>query len=172
MTLDREQFIDVLKDSYSAYYTIVEDVATELPISFRADFNSLDKRYWLTKSIPIWNNEKNEFAYVFSAPELDAGTVERCVDYAWEDGIPRVRPHKEHQCTNVKVVLVTERLDEAAKKAVKKFNRSKSYHFGLHGYSNLLVGAVTLEDQKTVTNKAGYELVSYFRKLSAAREKA
>ncbi len=172
MALDRAEFIEVLKDSYSAYYTIAEDAETDLPLSFRAIFRSLDEKYWLSKSIPIWNNEKGEFAYVFSASSMDEEMVRRCADFAWEDGLSRVRPHKEHQCTNVKVVLVCEALGDAAIKAVKGQNRTKAYKFGLHGYSNLMVGAVTLQDQKTVTNKAGHELVPYFRKLFASRGKA
>ena len=169
MAIGRLDLLEVLKDSYSAYYTLDEDVQTELPLIFRADYRARDERYWLTKSVPIWGNEKNEYAYVFSAPRLDAQLLRRCADYAWADMLPRVKPHKEHQCTNAKLVFVADELDEDAIKALQRDARTKSYRFGLHGYSNLLAAAVDLREQRTYTNRAGHELAAYFKKLFAAR---
>ena len=62
MAISREVFLEVLKDSYSAYYSIVQNIETELPLAFRADYVARDERYWLTKSVKIWGNEKNEYA--------------------------------------------------------------------------------------------------------------
>ncbi len=170
MAIGRLDMLEVLKDSYSAYYTLDEDVPTALPLIFRADYRARDERYWLTKSVQIWGNEKNEHAYLFSAPRLDAELMRRCIDYAWADTLSRVKPHKEHQCTNAKVIFVADALDEDAVRALRKDNRSKSYRFGLHGYSNLLSAAVDMEKQSACTNRAGHELAAYFKKLFAARE--
>ena len=171
MAIERPYMLEVLKDSYSAYYTLVENVETELPLAFRADFRARDEQYFLTKSAKIWGNEKNEYAYIFSAPSFDPELVKRCLDYAWEDMLPRVRPHKEHQCTNAKVVFLADSLDEETMKLIRKDNRTKNYRHGLQGYSNLLIGAVDLSSRKTYTNTAGKELAAYFKKLFAAREK-
>ena len=170
MAIGRLELLEVLKDSYSAYYTLDENVQTELPLIFRADYRARDERYWLTKSVPIWGNEKNEHAYVFSAPQLDAQLLRRCTDYAWADVLPRVQPHREHQCTNAKVIFVADALDEDTIKALKRAAHTKSYRFGLHGYSNLLAAAVEINGQKTYTNRAGHELAAYFKKLFALRE--
>ena len=170
MAIARHAMLEILRDSYSAYYTLCEDVQTELPLAFRADYRARDERYWLTKSVPIWGNEKNEYAYIFSAPRLEPELLRRCIDFAWADMLPRVQPHKEHQCTNAKVIFVADALDEDSVKSLQKDNRTRSYRLGLHGYSNLLTAAVDLTEQKTYTNKAGHELAAYFRKLFAARE--
>ncbi len=169
MTLDRVEFIEVLKDSYSAYYDIVTDTETDLPLAFRADYRNQDEHYWFTKSARVWVNERNEFAYVFTAESFDRDLVERCFDFALADGLPRVRPHKDHQCTNIKVVFVADRLEEDVAKAVARKNFTRNYKFGLYGFTNLLTGAVDLEKEKTVTNHVGHELVPYFKKLFAAR---
>ena len=171
MPIERTRVIEVLKDSYSAYYTIANDVQTALPLAFRADYCVRDESYFLIKSATIWGNEKSEHAYIFSVPSLDADTVGRCTDYAWEDALPRVHPHKEHQCTNVKVVFVADHVEEEAAKTVQKLHRTKNYRFGLHGFSNLLVGAEDLSQRRTVTNRAGHELGPYFKKLFAAMER-
>ena len=76
MAIPREQFLDILKDSFSAYYTIVENIDTDLPLAFRADYRLRDERYWLTKSVKIWGNEKNEYCkVVLIADSTDPDTV-------------------------------------------------------------------------------------------------
>ena len=91
------------------------------------------------------------------------------MEWAWQDGMPRVKPHGEHQCTNVKVIFVADTVSPETEAVIHKKSRTKSYKFGLHGYSNLLAGILNLGTEKTVTNKEGHELVPYFKKLFAAR---
>lgn len=171
MAMSIERFLAVLEDSYGAYYNIIHNEdQTELPLAFRADYFSRNEKYWLTKSVKIWANETNEFAYIFAAPGFDADLAQKCMDYAIADALPRVKPHKEHQYTNFKTVFVADHLDEAAKKAIKKRSFNKSYNHSLHGYSMLLTAAVDLSTEKTVANRAGYEMVKYFRKLFDARK--
>ncbi len=165
MTLDRATFLEVLKDAYSAYYDIHDDVQTALPLAFRADYKNRDELFFLVRSATIWGNEKNEYCYLFSAPAFSPDIVKACVDYAITDGLPRVKPHKEHQCTNIKVIFLADTADEEARKAVKKLSFTKNYKFGLWGFTNLLAGIVDMETRKTVTNAAGHELVPFFKKL-------
>jgi len=174
MAISREIFTEILKDSYSAYYSIHEDAGqgdagAGLPLAFRADYASRDERYWLTKSVKMWGNEKNEFCYVFAAESFEPELAVKCIDWALEDGLPRVRPHSEHQCTNIKVVLIADHVSDETARAVQKKGFTKSYKFGLHGFTNLLTGVTDLGTEKTVTNREGHELVPYFKKLFAAR---
>ena len=169
MLIPRDVFLEILKDAYSAYYTVVADAECELPLAFRADYVARDERYWLTKSVKIWGNEKNEYCYVFSAEDFDAELAGKCIDWALADGLPRVKPHSEHQCTNVKVLFIADSLSQEGAAFVKKKRFTKNYHFGLHGYTNLLTGAVDLATQQTVTNPEGHELAPFMKKLFAAR---
>lgn len=171
MAIQRPEFLEVLKDSYSAYYNIVPCDAPEgLPLAFRADYFSRAERYWISKSIPIWGNETNEYAYIFSAPSFDSALAERCIDFALKDGLPRVRPHREHQYTNIKVLFVADGFDEPGRRTIQKKSFSRSYKFSLHGFTNLLTAAVDLSESRAYTNKAGHELAGYFKKLFASRE--
>lgn len=171
MAIEREKFLEILRDSYSAYYNVVDtDAPADIPLAFRADYFSRSEKYWLNKKNVIWGNETNEYAYIFSAPEFTKELIEKCTDFALDDGLPRVKPHKEHQYTNVKVVFIADRLDEKEVKPLTKKEFSKSYRFSLHGFTNLLSGAVDLETQRTYTNRAGHSLEPFFNKLFAARE--
>lgn len=171
MAIERSMFLEILKDAYSAYYTIfpVEEPG-ELPLVFRAEYCSRDEQYFLSKKANIWRNEKREYCYVFSAPGFDAETVERCVDWALGEMLPKVKPHKEHQYTNCKVVFITDALSQETAQTVKKSKFSKSYGFlSTQGYTELIAAAVDLSTEKVVTNRVGHGLEDFFRKLFALR---
>ena len=172
MAFDRLAFLGVLEDSYAAYYNIIkENLPEEFPIAFRADFYKRDERYWLTKSVKYYGNETNEFVYVFSADSFTGDNADACIRYALEEGLPRVKPHKEHQYTNIKVIFIANEYEPEALKAISSFRFQKSYHFSLWGYSNLLTTAVDVNDEKVWTNPAGREMKKYFSKLFAAQKK-
>ena len=170
MAIERSMFLEILKDAYSAYYSIVPAEEEELPLCFRAEYCSRDEQYFLSKSANIWSNEKREYCYVFSASGFDAQTVERCMDQALEEMLPKVRPHKEHQYTNCKVIFVADTLSDEVMKAIHRRKFSKSYGFlSTQGYTELLCAGVDLGREKTVTNPMGQELAKFFGKLFALR---
>lgn len=171
--MERAEFLEKLSDSYSAYYDLHPEIEADgLPLVFRADYYSRSERYWLSKSIPIWGNETNEFAYIFSAPSFDTELAGKCIDFALNDGLPRVKPHKEHQYTHVKVILVADDFDAKTLAYVRKRRFSKSYKFSLHGFTELKTAAVSLKEKKAHPNAAGHELADYFRKLFTAMDKS
>ena len=170
MSIERELFLKILEDAYSAYYSIVPEEGTELPLVFRADYKAQDEQYFFVKSAQIWRNQKLEYAYVFSAPFIDAATAKRCMDWALQDMLPKVKPHKEHQYTNCKVVFVVDRADEELLKAVRKSKFTKSYGpLSLYGYTELLSAVVDLSTEKTTANRVGRGLEAFFSKLFALR---
>ena len=171
MAIERSLFLEIVKDAYSAYYSIVDDAqAPDLPLAFRADYKSRDEQYFFVKSANIWGNEKTEYAYVFSAPEIDPATAQKCLDWALQDMLPRVKPHKEHQYTNCKAVFITDTLSDETAQTVKKSKFSKSYGFlSTQGYTELIAACVDLDTEKVVTNRVGHGLEDFFRKLFALR---
>ena len=107
---------------------------------------------------------------MFAAESFDRELVDRCIDFALADGLPRVKPHKEHQYTNIAAVFVADGFDPATAKHIAKRSFSKSYKFSLHGYTELLTAAVELGTESTRTNSAGRPLEAYFKKLFAAKK--
>jgi len=165
---DRLQFLDRIKDSYSAYYNINEPETVgcgDLPLVFRADFFSRGEKYWLSKNIKMWANETNEYLYVFSAENFDTETVDRCIDFAINQVVPLVKPHKEHQYTNCICVFVSCNVDAKAIKLIKKRSFNKSYNYSFWGYSTLKSIVVNYESGKMYTNRAGHDLTQFYKKL-------
>ena len=87
MAIDRATFLEIVKDAYSAYYTIlpVEEGEEELPLAFRAEYKVRDEQYFFVKSANIWSNEKYEYCFVFSAPTFDAALAEKCMDFSLQE---------------------------------------------------------------------------------------
>ena len=84
--------------------------------------------------------------------------------------LPKVKPHKEHQYTNCKVVFIADAVPEETAAAVKETKASKSYGFmSLQGYSELITAIVDLGTEKTVTNQVGRGMEKFFHKLFALR---
>jgi hypothetical protein len=170
MAIERSLFLEIVKDAYSAYYSVVPLEESGLPLVFRADYKARDEQYFFVKSANIWGNEKNEYAYVFSAESIDPDTAKKCIDWAWQDMLPRVKPHKEHQYTNCKVVFIADALPEETASLVKRSKASRTYGFlSTQGYSELLAAAVDLHTEKTVTNRVGRGMEDFFGKLFALR---
>lgn len=169
MAIERGEFLEKLQQSFSAYYNIYPvEAELDVPLVFTADFLQRDEKYWLSKNITMWANETNEFCYVFSAEFFDRATVSRCIDYALNDGLPRVKPGKDHQYTNVKTLFIASAFDSDALAELKNRRFSKSYHHSLWGYTNLLTGGVNLSTESVTANSAGRDLKKYFRKLFKA----
>ena len=172
MAIDRATFLEIVKDAYSAYYTILpaEEGEEELPLAFRAEYKVRDEQYFFVKSANIWSNEKYEYCFVFSAPSFDAALAEKCMDFSLREMLPKVKPHKQHQYTNCKVILIADSLDDSAIAAVRKKHFSKSYGFlSTEGYTELLAAAVDLSKEKTYANRVGHDLETFFGKLFALR---
>ena len=172
MAIDRSVFLEIVKDAYSAYYTIlpVEEGQEELPLAFRAEYKVSDEQYFFVKSATIWHNEKNEYCFVFSAPSFDPALTKKCIDFSLEEMLPKVHPHKTHQYTNCKVVLIADSLDKDTIRTVQKSRFSKSYGpLSTHGYTELLAAAVDLGEGKAYANRMGRDLETFFGKLFALR---
>ena len=118
MAIDRGVFLEIVKDAYSAYYTIlpVEEGQEELPLAFRAEYNVRDEQYFFVKSANIWKNEKHEYCFVFSAPSFDPALAEECIDFSLKEMLPKVKPHKEHQYTNCNRRFLRRRNDQDRQK--------------------------------------------------------
>ena len=54
---------------------------------------------------------------------------------------------------------------------IKKKKFSKSYHWSLWGYTNLICCGVNTETEQVAVNKVGHDMQAYFKKLFAAQHK-
>ena len=152
-----QEALEKLLPSFRRYYNVkTEDVAA--PFAAEAIFQSHNEQYFLIKSARISEANSNEFAYFYTADSLNAEELKELDKCAWERGLKDVQPNYYHKSTDVALIIIAEKIDEDAKKLMKKLNRSKSYQFGLKGYSNYRLVALELSSGTVSHNRQGQNL--------------
>ena len=152
-----QEALEKLLPSFRRYYNVkTEDVAA--PFVAEAVFQSHNEQYFLVKSARISEANSNEFAYFYTADSLNAEQLKELDQCAWERGLKDVQPNYYHRSTDVALIIIAERIDEEAKKLMSKLNHSKSYQFGLKGYSNYRLVALELSTGKVTYNRQGQNL--------------
>ena len=155
MTL--QETLDKILPSFQKYYDIIRE-NVPAPFTAAAEFHSHDEQYFLIKSARISEANSNEFAYFYTAESLSAEELKELDQCAWERGLKDVQPNYYHRSTDVALIIIAEKIDDEAKKLMKKLNHSKSYQFGLQGYSNYRLVALELSTGKVTHNRQGQNL--------------
>ena len=155
--MNAQEALEKLLPSFKRYYNVkTEDVAA--PFVAEAVFQSHNEQYFLIKSARISEANSNEFAYFYTADSLNAEKLKELDQCAWERGLKDVQPNYYHRSTDVALIIIAEKIDDEAKKLMKKLNHSKSYQFGLKGYSNYRLVALELSTGKVTHNRQGQNL--------------
>lgn len=131
MAWDKARLLQKLRESYEYYYDIDDgDGGSGLRSSIALCSTSAAEGYVLVKQAKIWAAESNEYAYVFCTPHLDEETVGRCMDYALEDGLPRIVPDSEHRESYIIALFVADVIDKEAANAIRSRKYYRSFRLG------------------------------------------
>ena len=152
-----QEALEKLLPSFRRYYNVITEGVAE-PFAAEAVFQSHNEQYFLIKSARISEANSNEFAYFYIADSLTAEELKKLDGCAWERGTKNVQPNYYHRSTDVALIIIAEAIDEEAKKLMKKLNHSRSYQFGLKGYSNYRLVALELSTGKVFHNRQGQNL--------------
>ena len=112
-------------------------------------------------------SEAESREYVFFATEeyLDEDTLHRLDKTAWERGMGRVKPHKDHRNTDVVLFIVAERISGEAFKEIPRLRHYQSYHLGLQGWSHYRLVAIEQFSGRTVYNRLGRSYQKLIRNI-------
>ncbi len=154
----------VLK-SYNDYYNVTRDGISP-PFIAEAAFHSNSTQYFLSKKVQLAHANSNEYVFFAVSDSLDQGEVEELARLAWDLGMERVSPHKNHRNTDVSLVILAENITPQASGLIKKLRHYRSYRFGLHGWSNFQVIAMETSSGKLAYNWHGRNLKGLFRNIS------
>lgn len=131
---------------------------SSLLFAAEAAFHSHEEQYFLVRSARIAEAESHE--YVFFALE-DTLTANRLLELdaaAWERGVSRAVPHKDHRNTDVALIVLAERIEPEALALVPKRKHYRSYRWGFQGWSHFLLFAVEASTGRCVWNRQGQRL--------------
>ena len=159
-----EEALTRLLRSYTRYYDVVREGVAP-PFAAEARFHSHDEQYFLVKSARISEADSHEYVFFAVEDTLDEARLAALDEAAWGRGMERVRPHKDHRNSDVTLIVLAERMTPGAEAAVKKLKRSKSYRFGLQGWSSYRVIALELSSGRLASNRMGRSLRKLLRNI-------
>ena len=156
--------LDTLLRSYVRYYDIFrEDV--EPPFAAEARFHTHDETYFLVKSARLSEADSHEYVFFAALEDLDLAGLTALDETAWDRGLSRVKPHSSHRNSDVTLVILAEHIAPEAMEAIGKFRHSKSYRYGLQGWSNFRVIALETSSGRLAYNRLGRSLKKLFRNI-------
>ena len=158
--MEVSEAIEKLLPAFGRYYT----VNTQNPVSpfiAEAEFRSHNEQYFLVRSAHIADIDSNEFVYFAGVPVLDDQTLAQLAAKAWDTGLEKVRPHEGHRNSDVTLIILANKIEDAVKATIKKTKFYKSYKLSFWGWSNFKLAAVELGTQGIYSNRLGKD----YRKL-------
>jgi hypothetical protein len=158
MEMTLQERLEKLLKAYSHHYDIDRDVHTEegdYPAA--ATFFMRDENYAFIREAVISAYEQYEYVYFFMAEHLDASATKELLDRTLKAGMARIKPHKEHKCSYVTLVILADTMDEEAKNLIQKTRFQKNYRLALHGWMEYHIAAMETSTHSFLSNPAGKE---------------
>ncbi len=156
MTLNER--LERLLNAYSHYYDIDREVTVEggsFPAT--ATYYLRDENYLVTRKHVLNAVENHEYVYFHLTDRLSAEELERLIGVTREAGLARIKPHREHMCSIVTLVVLAETIDVEAKELIKRTRFRKNFRLALHGWMEYHIAAMECSTGSFFSNPAGKE---------------
>lgn len=158
--------LDRILNAYQRHFDIFRNhrlLGQELPAM--ASFYSRGEKYVLTKRAKLWAVECYEHVLFFAPETLTAEEFSKISAFVEEAERELVKPHPEHMYTYLSAIILCQKADEDALRALRRYKMRKNYKFSLHGWCNARLAAYEIGGAKTLTNADGKELKKTLRKI-------
>jgi hypothetical protein len=162
--MDSKSYIANLYNRYCIYYNTSRNAKIlNESIDIYAHFNDVYGRTLITQKDIIDSFETNEICCVKKFDNINIPSLEAFTGFLKQAMDTFVKPKKDHMCTYITGVLVTESpLDDNSIRYVKKFRHSKSYLFSLHGWSEIRLLLVNPSNKIIIANKPGKKVIKFY----------
>lgn len=156
MEMTKQERLEKLLNAYSHHYDIERNVVID-GVSFpaMAIYYLRDENYLISKKHVLNAVENHEYVYFYLTDHLDAETLQSQIDFTRNDGLGRIRPHKEHMSSMVTMVILADTIDPEAKALIKKTRFRKNYRLALHGWMEYQIAAMEISTNSFLSNPAG-----------------
>ncbi len=153
-----EEVLEKLLCSFKRYYNIKTGDEVEAPFVAEAIFRSHNEQYFLIKRAKVADINSNEDVFFYHTDNMDLESLYDIDKCAWERGLSRVCPDESHRNSDVTLIILADKIETNAFKAVHKIKHYKSYLFGFHGWSNYRLVAIELSSKNVAYNRQGQNL--------------
>lgn len=166
MLVQNEIFLDKVLDAFASCYDIERIESSVDHLYATAEFHQTMNKYVLFKNAKLWEVKIHEYVYFFNVSSLTIDNYEVCLHHAYESGMKRIIPDKNHMYSYITLVLICN--DVASQDAVKKLKRChihKDFKLSFHGWMDVRTVLVNKGTNMVQTNHMGKDLRKLFQKL-------
>ena len=156
MNITQTERLQKLLDAYSHQYDIDREGALgggEFPAT--ATYFLRDENYLISKKHVLSAVENHEYVYFYLAEHLDAATLQQQIETTRNDGLGRIKPHREHMSSMVTLVILADTIAPEAKALIQKTRFRKNYRLALHGWMEYQIAAMEISTNSFLSNPAG-----------------
>ncbi len=162
--MSTSQIYEALLDAYGGYYNIKREGAAQ-PFDAEGFFSNEAQQYFLVKAAKVASINSYEYIFFALREKLQQQELTMLDQRAWEEGLSRVKPDQDHKNTDIALIVITDQITEGIKDAIKKFNHSKNYKFGLWGFSNYRLVVIESGTKTVLTNRRGRDLLGFVQQV-------
>ena len=156
MSMTLKERLEKLLNAYSHHYDIERDVVIEGgSFPAMAIYYLRDENYLISKKHVLSAVENHEYVYFYLTEHLDAAALQQQIEITRNDGLGRIKPHKEHMSSMVSLVILADTIDPEAKALIKKTRFRKNYRLALHGWMEYQIAAMEISTNSFLSNPAG-----------------
>ena len=155
--MSTDETLEALFPLFTRYYNVNTD-SPGAPFVAEATFESHNEQYFLIKAAKVADINANEYVYFAKCSNLTADELYKLDNTAWERGLSKVVPGYDHRSSDITLIIVSEMMEEDAKKLVRKLRHYKSYKWGFNGWSNYRLVAIECSCGKAYYNRQGQNL--------------
>ena len=150
--------LEKLLNAYSHNYDLTMDVEEEgVAYPAMAHYFLRDEHYLVRRDKQFYATEQHDYTYFYLAGDLGAAQARELLDRTLKAGLARIKPHKEHMCSYVTLVVLAETIDPEARKLLKRARFRKNFRLALHGWMEYHIAAMECSTGSFLSNPAGRE---------------
>ena len=155
----RRRVIERLLKAHEGYF----DIERNYPFGGRTfpgygEFHSTASSYVLVKRAKLWEASAHEYLFFLDTPYLDQAYLNNAVSFIAEKGLEKVQLTPNHMTSYLSLVVIADRAEEEAMRAVRRTRFRKNFRWGLQGWADLRLAAVDLSAGLVETNAMAKEL--------------
>lgn len=167
MNMTREEAVAKLLAHFEEPYQCAQRGDADTPLAATAFMHMVGDRKLLALA-KVGITESNDFAYIYSLPELTVEELERCYDHALEDGLARVDPNPNHSFSLISVFLLCDTITKEAASKVKRARFHKKFPLPGAGWAELRIAAIETGGRGHAANPMGKTLLDIYKSAVSA----
>lgn len=172
MQKTREEVLNELLKSFSAYYDITVFDEEHKPLTARCEYFEHSEKYVLSRRAELWSADSEEFLYLLDISHLTPELFEEWKTWIYEDGMKRLHIGPGHMCSVITSVFVCSSCEKEAVRALKRCRIYKSFHFSLHGWMNFRAILVEVDSGQVTANRAGSGAAKSMKKILTKKKRS